>query len=100
METLKSMMGTRDGDDEANVSMFETDSELEEEENNDIKKIDKKATIGDMQMFYGDIATDVDKRKECLIYPNDTYKIYWDIFIVILLVIACSIIPFRMAFIS
>jgi hypothetical protein len=51
-------------------------------------------------MFYGNVATDTTKRMKYLIYPDHHYKIYWDLFIVFLLVVACSIIPFRLAFIE
>jgi hypothetical protein len=35
-----------------------------------------------------------------MIYSDDKYKIYWDIFIALLLIIVCVIIPFRLAFIE
>jgi len=35
---------------------------------------------------------------KCIIYSDDKHKIYWDIFIVILLVVVCTIIPWRLAF--
>jgi hypothetical protein len=38
------------------------------------------------------------KHVHCIVYSDDKNKIYWDIFIVILLVIVCTIIPWRLAF--
>ena len=35
-----------------------------------------------------------------MVYADDKYKIYWDIFIAILLITVCIIIPFRLAFIE
>lgn len=37
-------------------------------------------------------------RKKCLLYPEDTIKVYWDLFITAVLLITCMTTPFRLAF--
>jgi hypothetical protein len=51
-------------------------------------------------MFYGSYRPSARARAKCMIYSDDKKKIYWDIFIALLLIIVCVIIPFRLAFIE
>ena len=37
------------------------------------------------------------KRKVCMLYPNDSFKKYWDIIIALTLVLCALIIPYRVA---
>ena len=37
-------------------------------------------------------------KKQCILYPEDTQKTYWDIFITLILLISCIITPWRIAF--
>lgn len=37
-------------------------------------------------------------RKPWLIYPEDTFKVYWDLFITIVLLATCLLTPLRIAF--
>ena len=37
------------------------------------------------------------KRDPCLIYGDDPKKIYWEIFIALLLMFVCIVIPYRLA---
>ena len=48
--------------------------------------------------MYGSDANGRKKRGKCIIYSDDTHKIQWDIFIIILLIVVCTIIPWRLAF--
>ena len=38
------------------------------------------------------------KRKSCMIYPNDSFKIWWDVFVSIILLISCFSTPLDLAF--
>jgi potassium voltage-gated channel Eag-related subfamily H protein 7 len=49
----------------------------------------------DFQRMYGDPGR---KKRTCIIYSDDRHKIQWDIFIIFLLVVVCTIIPWRLAF--
>ena len=51
-------------------------------------------------MFYGSFSRGRKGRVSCMIYSDDKHKIYWDIFIAVLLITVCIIIPFRLAFIE
>ena len=53
-----------------------------------------------MGLFYGGLRNEGQLRQKFLIYPDSLKKIYWDSFIVILLLIACTIIPARLAFVN
>lgn len=37
-------------------------------------------------------------KKLCLFYPEDTIKQHWDLFITLILLISCIIVPYRIAF--
>ena len=37
-------------------------------------------------------------KRDCLLYPEDTGKTYWDIFITLVLLTSCTITPWRIAF--
>jgi hypothetical protein len=52
-----------------------------------------------MELFYGDLRQNRE-RQGCLIYPSDPRKIYWDVLIVLMLLVACTIIPARLAFVD
>ena len=50
-----------------------------------------------LALFYSDIQPSLEKRKPYLIYSDNTYKIFWDVFISILLLVVCFVIPLRLA---
>ena len=33
-------------------------------------------------------------RRECLIYPDDVYKVYWDVLLAVILVLTCILTPY------
>ena len=37
-------------------------------------------------------------RKNCMIYPEDTWKEQWDLFVSLILIFTCAVTPFRLAF--
>lgn len=39
-------------------------------------------------------------RRPCLIYPEDTWKEQWDLFVSLVLIFTCAVTPFRLAFID
>ena len=40
----------------------------------------------------------VKERKRCILYPDDTFYIYWDMFMSFILLISCLITPLNFAF--
>jgi len=38
------------------------------------------------------------RRKSCILYPNDTFFIYWDMWISLVLLVSCLITPVNFAF--
>jgi hypothetical protein len=52
-------------------------------------------------MFFSNIQSNRSgDRPTCMIFSTDKFKIYWDIWIVFLLIFVCIIIPYRIAFID
>ena len=41
---------------------------------------------------------DIEKRKKFILYPDDKFYIYWDMFISVILLISCLITPLNFAF--
>ena len=39
-------------------------------------------------------------RRPCLVYPEDTWKEQWDLFVSLVLIFTCAVTPFRLAFIE
>ena len=37
-------------------------------------------------------------RKACMVYPEDTWKEQWDLWVSMILIFTCSITPYRLAF--
>lgn len=82
--------------------MIKTDSENSERS----PKFDEKSPTSpetknassfmEMEKFYGEYAET--KNLRCLISEKSSRKIKWDIFIALLLIMVCMIIPFRLAF--
>ena len=40
----------------------------------------------------------IKNRKKCILYPDDTFYIYWDMFISVILLVSCMITPLNFAF--
>ena len=40
----------------------------------------------------------IEERKKCMLYPDDTFYIYWDMFISFILLVSCLITPLNFAF--
>lgn len=48
-------------------------------------------------LFYSDVHTPKEKEKPYIIYSNNTYKMFWDVFISFLLLFVCFVIPLRLS---
>lgn len=42
--------------------------------------------------------TNITDRKRCMLYPDDTFFMYWDMYISVILLISCMITPLNFAF--
>ena len=77
----------------------QTDFPKQTEENDDGQPGKSVAeNFADLQKLYGDFGTIRKKKRSCIIYSDDKHKVKWDIFIIFLLIIVCTIIPWRLAF--
>ena len=50
-----------------------------------------------LALYTNEMQTSTDNRKPYLIYSDNTYKVYWELVIAVLLILVCIIVPFRIA---
>ena len=75
--------------------MEELDGE-EYEEECDVLNDEDHAT--DFQMF-NNLMPDEKNKASCVIYSNTKHKIVWDLFVSVLLLVVCIVVPYRITFI-
>lgn len=82
-----------------------TDSEEDEDSDQFIQtntEIDPETVTDDLDMF-GNVdegkKTKKNKGNKCLIFSNNQYKIGWDLFVSVLLLIVCVVVPYRITFV-
>ena len=80
-----------------------TDSmeDVEEVEMEDQKSEDKESRISEYAKFDNMIPTEEAKKKipTCIIYSSSSKKITWDLFVAVLLIIVCLVVPYRITFV-
>ena len=59
-----------------------------------------ESIILDIQNLYSDTPTNMSMDYSCLIMSNNPYKIVWDLFVLVLLLVISIIIPIRLAFVE
>jgi hypothetical protein len=57
------------------------------------------AVFDDFSRFYAESAK-TEEKPRCIILQNNKYKIWWDLFIMIILIFISIVVPFRLAFVE
>ena len=78
---------------------MEKETQKKKDEEHDKTKAENHKKDLDIVLLDIDIHQfDPQQRKRCIIYPNDRYKIWWDVFLSLVLLISCFQAPLEIAF--